>query len=56
MVSSKPALSLSKYKKQTWCRFTMWGVLNSWPSQETSVAAEIDEDEESMVPLLEKSS
>ena len=34
----------------------MWGVLYSWPSQKTSVATEIDEDEESMVPLLEKSS
>ena len=34
----------------------MWRVLYSWPSQETSVAAEIDEDEESMVPLLEESS
>ena len=34
----------------------MWGVLYSWPSQKTSEAAEIDEDKESVVPLLRKSS
>ena len=54
-MSSKPALSLSKYKKNLVLIYHV-GVLYSWPSQETSMAVEIDEDEESMVPLLGKSS